>query len=108
MSNFKTWALDVAQRAVSTAAQAILALTGTNTAGWTHLSFGTVAKAGAGAALICILQHLSDLKGFTPVVNVPLVSAPILVTPTPVAPPVNGMSTSGNSAAVPPQPGPPA
>ena len=62
MSNFKAWAKDVALRAVKTAAQAAGAVITANTAGLTHVPFGTVADVAGLAALICVLQNLSNLK----------------------------------------------
>jgi len=62
MSNFKAWAKDVALRAVKTAAQAAVALVTANTAGLTHVPFGTVADVAGLAALICVLQNLASLK----------------------------------------------
>lgn len=66
MTTVKTWGADVAQRAVSTAAQTALGLVTANTAGWTHLGIAAVGSAAGLAAVICVLQHLSDLKGTLP------------------------------------------
>ena len=68
MSNFKAWAKDVALRAVKTAAQSAGAVITANTAGLTHVPFGTVADVAGLAALICVLQNLSNLKVPNPVV----------------------------------------
>ena len=68
MGNFKAWAKDVALRAVKTAAQAAGAVITANTAGLTHVPFGTVADVAGLAALICVLQNLSNLKVPNPVV----------------------------------------
>jgi hypothetical protein len=70
MSNFKAWAKDVALRAVKTAAQAAGAVITANTAGLTHVPFGTVADVAGLAALICVLQNLSNLKVPTPAASV--------------------------------------
>lgn len=94
MTNVQAWAADVAQRAVSTAAQAALGLMTTNTAGWTHLSFAAVSQTAGVAALICVLQHLSELKGNTPagpvvgttVITGTVESGPVAPDPTPVSP----------------------
>ena len=101
MSNFKAWAKDVALRAVKTAAQAAGAVITANTAGLTHVPFGTVADVAGLAALICVLQNLSNLKVPDPAAPVP-VPWP-LVTTSSTAGLVTG-NTPGVTAAVGPVP----
>jgi len=79
VSNFKAWAKDVALRAVKTAAQAAGAVITANTAGLTHVPFGTVADVAGLAALICVLQNLSNLKVPDPAVPVPF-ATPVATT----------------------------
>jgi hypothetical protein len=72
MSNFKAWAKDVSLRAVKTAAQSAGAVITANTAGLTHVPFVTVVDVAGLAALICVLQNLSNLKVPDPAVPAPL------------------------------------
>ena len=100
MSNFKAWAKDVALRAVKTAAQAAGAVITANTAGLTHVPFGTVADVAGLAALICVLQNLSSLKVPEPV------PWPALVTTTNTAALVTGNTPGGTAAVGPVAPDP--
>lgn len=62
MNTFTAWAKDVALRAVKTAAQTAGAIISANTGGLTHVPLGTVVDVAGLAALICILQNLSNLQ----------------------------------------------
>lgn len=62
MVSFRAWVKDVALRAVKTAAQAAVAVITANSAGLTSIPFGVVADIAGLAALVCVLQNLSNLK----------------------------------------------
>ena len=83
MSNFKTWAKDVALRAVKTAAQAAAAVVTANTAGITALNLAEVGSVAGLAALACVLQNLSNLKVNDPTLVAPNATAGATLVPDP-------------------------
>ena len=71
-TNLKTWALDVAIRAVKTAAQTAVAALAVNASGLLTIHWVVVGSLAALAAITSVLQNLASIN----------------VGPTPVAPPV--------------------
>lgn len=82
MSNFQTWAVDVAVRAVKTAAQTAVAALGVNASGLLAVNWVAVGSLSGLAAITCILQNLTTLNLTAPVV------APVLAAPTNIPSPM--------------------
>ena len=82
MTNIKAWALDVAVRAIKTAAQTAVALLVGNTTGILTVNWTNIGSLAGLAAIVCVLQNLSTLDlTSAPVVAVSVAHAPMLVTP---------------------------
>lgn len=75
-----TWLKDAAERALSTAAQTVLASIGVTAVDVVHLNWGAIASLAGGAALISILKSL--VVGATPV-GTPGTATPVTLRPRP-------------------------
>jgi len=94
-TNLKTWALDVAIRAVKTAAQTAVAALAVNASGLLAIDWAAVGSLAALAAITSILQNLATIDvGPTPLVspvvtNTPAAPAVVVADPVVAEPPAD-------------------